>query len=313
MADIDKGAAYLDSLTAGMPEAVSAQDLKDELRELWKKGLPPGDKTGWPSIDKHYTVAPGQFTIVTGFPSSGKSEWVDALQINLARQGWRTSYYSPENMPISLHIAKLAEKLLGKPFGHGPTERMTQDELDEARDEIGQWFQFLKSKTGDPVSVRSVTQAATAWLERQGEKRGLVIDPWNELEHWRGRGKSETEYISEQLSFLRGWARNNNVHVWLVAHPQKLRRDDGKLPTPTPDTISGSAHFWNKADCAITVERALADPTKADVNIYIQKVRFKHIGSVGMVTLRWDKVTGRYSEIPSLQAVKAYAMKGDFD
>jgi twinkle protein len=310
MADVERGTSYLDAMTAKMPEAVTAHDVMGEVRELWRTGLPPGDKTGWPSIDKHYTVAKGQFTVVTGYPGSGKSEWVDALQINLARQGWRTAYYSPENMPISLHITKLAEKLSGKPFGRGPTERMTEDELAEYADEIGQWFLFLKSKTGDPVNVRSVIAAATPWLERQSEKRGLVIDPWNELEHWREKGKSETEYISEQLSYIRGWARNTNTHVWLVAHPQKLVRSDGKLPTPTPDSISGSAHFWNKADCAITVERALADSSNQEVNIHVQKVRFKHIGHAGMVTLRWDRVCGRYYEIPSLQAVKAYANRG---
>lgn len=295
MADSHKGAAYLDKLTAAKPDVVNALDLRDSLTKLWRTGLPSGDRTGWPSLDAHYTVAPGQFTVVTGYPGSGKSEFIDAMQVNLARQGWRTCFYSPENLPIELHMAKLIEKVSGKPFGHGPTERIDQDELAERADEIGGWFQFLRSRNGDPISIRSVLDAATPWLE-QFDKRGLVIDPWNELEHWRGPGLSETEYISQQLSYLRGWAREKQVHVWLIAHPQKLRRDDGKLPTPTPDTISGSAHFWNKADCALTVERQLGDPMNQDVNIHVQKVRFKHIGRVGLVTLRYDRVTGRYHE-----------------
>src|SRR5690348_17390430 len=38
-------------------------------------------------------------------------------------------------------------------------------------------------------------------------------------------------------------SRSNGVHVWLVAHPAKQKRgDDGKLPIPTPDMISGSQH-----------------------------------------------------------------------
>ena len=32
-------------------------------------GLPRGDPTGWLAVDKHYSVAMGQWTIVTGIPS----------------------------------------------------------------------------------------------------------------------------------------------------------------------------------------------------------------------------------------------------
>ena len=33
-----------------------------------------------------------------------------------------------------------------------------------------------------------------------------------------------------------------------------------------------------------------------DVDIYVQKVRFKHIGRQGLVTLGYDRVTGRYHD-----------------
>jgi twinkle protein len=84
------------------------------------------------------------------------------------------------------------------------------------------------------------------------------------------------------------------VHVWIVAHPQKMKREDGKLPVPTPDMISGSQHWWNKADCAITVWRDLANFDSREVDVYVQKCRFKHIGRSGFVTLTYDRVTGRY-------------------
>jgi twinkle protein len=95
---------------------------------------------------------------------------------------------------------------------------------------------------------------------------------------------------------VRAWARERRIHVWIVAHPQKLQRikETQALPIPTPDSISGSVHWWNKADCAITVHRDLAQPDKPEVDIYVQKVRFKHVGRVGKATLLYDRVTGRY-------------------
>lgn len=280
----------------------------DQVGRLWDRGLPPGTSTGWPSLDKHYTVAPGHLTIVTGWPSSGKSEFVDALLLNLARQGWRFAIHSPENRPEEIHVVKYLEKYVGKPFGEGLHQRMTKDEAREAMVEIADWFGFLVAASDSQKTtfgLEEIMGAAEAWFRRIGAWHskenpcGLVIDPWNELEHLRPREYSETEYISATLTALRSWARTHNVHVWLIAHPQKLRRDEGgKLPIPRPDSISGSQHWWNKADNALTVWRSLDDQMGGNraVDIHVQKVRFKHIGRTGIVGLEYDRVTGRYSE-----------------
>jgi twinkle protein len=88
---------------------VSHAEIRDEVRELWKSGgLPKGTSTGWPKLDELYTVGLGQWTVVTGTPNSGKSEWVDALMVNLAmREEWRFFIYSPENWPLALHHSKI--------------------------------------------------------------------------------------------------------------------------------------------------------------------------------------------------------------
>lgn len=42
-------------------------------------------------------VVPGELSIVTGVPNSGKSEWIDALLCNLATQhGWSFAMCSME-------------------------------------------------------------------------------------------------------------------------------------------------------------------------------------------------------------------------
>lgn len=301
MADAQKGATVLDAETARTPRVLGIASLRSELEALWKRGLPPGDRTGWPSVDQHYTVAPGQLTVLTGWPGSGKSEWLDALLVSLARQGWRVAIFSPENHPVTLHATKLLEKVSGKPFGAGPTERLRLDEIAEYADDLDRWFGFIEARDDSALTVTDVVAAAEPFLAQfeAGTKRGLVIDPWNELEHWRPANLTETEYVSKTLSFVRNWARRNKVHVWIVAHPAKMRREDGKLPVPKPDMIAGSQHWWNKADCAITVWRDHEKPDAQAVEVHVQKVRFKHIGRPGVVVLHYDRVTGRYHEPPS--------------
>lgn len=305
MANAEKGAAVLDAAIAKKPRIATAAAWRTQIHDLWKTGLKAGDRTGWPSLDKLYSVSEGQFTIVTGWPSSGKSEFLDALLVNLAKQGWKIAMFSPENHPVAVHISKLSEKVSGKPFGHGPTERLAEGELDGVVDTLANSFAFIEAVDGT-ISITDVIEAALPFLSKFPEKRGLVIDPWNELEHWRPSNLTETEYVSQTLSIVRNWARTNKVHVWIVAHPQKMRREEGKLPIPRPDMIAGSQHWWNKADCAITVWRDFDNLDSQNVDIYVQKMRFKHCGRPGFVTLKYDRVTGRYNELPSVVDMDRY-------
>lgn len=281
------------------PKLVGKNSLREKLETLWDRGMPCGFSTGWKSVDRHYTVAPGQITVLTGWPGSGKSEWLDAMLVNLSRQGWKFAVFSPENRPVEVHGAKYLEKITGQPFGAGPTDRIRREEIGELADTLTESFGLLDVPGGDCVSPEAVIDAAGNWFNAYpSEHAGLVIDPWNELEHSRPNNLSETEYVSKTLSMIRNWARESNVHVWIVAHPRNVRREDGKLPVPRPDMISGSQHWWNKADCAVAVWRDMENQDSQDVDIYVQKVRFKHIGRPGLISLKYDRITGRYFEPP---------------
>ena len=65
-----------------------------------------------------------------------------------------------------MHIAKLAEKVSGKPFYTGLNQRMTEDELSEAVDFINEHFVFLSQKTVDSAPS---TQSST------GQSRLLCV------------------------------------------------------------------------------------------------------------------------------------------
>lgn len=287
-----------------MPGIISPEMVEDELLAVYDNGLGRGDAAGWPSIDSLLSVAPGQLTTVTGYPNSGKSQWLDALAINLSRQGWKFVFCSLENIPVFLHVEKLAKQYAGKPLRHGPTERMERGELQRVVRELGSWCRFVMPAEKKPnPSLADVLSVIEAEFKRQGlgkeTKRACVIDPWNELEHVRPQGVSLTEYIGSSLSILRQWARQQMLHVFLVGHPAKQyrNRETAKLPVATPDMISDSAHFWNKSDICITV--ALTDEHRSrEVDIHVQKMRFAHIGRRGVATLIYDITTGRYHEKP---------------
>jgi twinkle protein len=284
----------------------SALDYVDDTLALYRDGYARGHSTGWASIDDLMTIRPGELSVVTGIPNSGKSEFIDAVTVNLAeRYGWRFGLCSFENPPAE-HIAKLAEKHAGLPFWDGPRQRMSEAELRSAMEWVADRFYLVRFDDEAPT-IDAILDKARAAVMRHGV-RGLVIDPYNEIEHQRTANVSETEYVSQTLGKVKRFAQANDVHVWFVAHPAKMPRDGNSLPAPTLYDISGSANWANKADLGVVVHRDPAkDPTRTD--IYVRKVRFKSVGKIGVASLRYDRATGRYAELaatPSYAAAKGY-------
>jgi twinkle protein len=271
-------------------------DFEQEVLDAYKYGFEKGEKTGWENVDKFYTVRQREWTLVTGIPSHGKSEVIDALMVNLAsKQGWRFGICSMENFPLHRHFAKLAEKYARLPFMAGPKyDKMPESELYNAISWAKEHFYFLYPEDDD-LTVEGVLGLAKVLVFRYGIQ-GLIIDPWNELDHSWSNGDNETRYISSMLTKIRRFARNHGVHVWVVAHPTKLQKDGkGNYPVPTPYDVSGSAHWRNKADNAITIHRPnIKDWKDPRVEVHVQKIRFKEIGKVGCAVLDYEYVTGRY-------------------
>lgn len=269
------------------------EDMIEAVFNDYEHGATRGVSTSWSAMDEAYRVMPGEWTLVTGIPGHGKSEWLDALALNLAiNHGWNFAVYSPENQPIAYHVEKLAEKLVGKPFNQGPRERMSYPEMEQALMTLNSHFTFMLP---DYPTVTTLLDTARELVTQRGI-RGFIIDPWNEINPARDASVSETDYVSQALTKIRTFARTNQVHVWVVAHPTKLRKNDltGTYPVPTPYDVSGSAHWRNKADNCITVYRDVSDEG-SPVQVHVQKIRKKANGKVGMIEFDYDYICGRYS------------------
>ena len=268
---------------------VTIESLLDEVLDYYDKGHTDLFSTGFRNLDKLYKVRPGEMTIWTGYTGHGKSEFLDQLLYNLKEEhGWSFGICSLENLPLKNHVAKLLSKANGMPFHDGYTRRMTREDVIAGIEKLKGSFNFI---IPEKVTVESILQAAKALIYRKGIK-GLVIDPYNEIAHSRPSSMSETEYVSDFLNLVRRFARQNNIHIWVVAHPKKPTEDARKTP-PTLYEISGSANWANKADNGLVVFRN-TDTNK--VEIHINKIRFKEVGNIGSTQMDYNIAAGYYSD-----------------
>lgn len=268
----------------------TAEHFSDRVEALYDKGLARGESTGFPEVDKLYTIMPGQLCVVTGIPSMGKSSFIDHVMVNLAAQkDWKFSVCSFENPP-EVHIAKLCQLYSGKPFFQGPMERMTQEERGRAMRWVNDHFSFLYQGDGEQATIEDIIERLRAAVLRYGI-RGAIIDPANFVD--RPKDSNETEWVSDALTKIKVFAMAYDLHIWFVAHPYKLRRgDDGRYTVPGGYEISGSAHWFNKTDIGLTVHRQDFETNESEVHVW--KCRFNWIGRPGKTELLFDPPTGRY-------------------
>ena len=204
-------------------------------------------------------------------------------------ENWRFAIASFEN-PVPLHIAKMSEIYTQRPFFKSDRPRMTQEELDEAHDFINEHFVFLESRDGQLATIGSVIERCRAAVMRLGV-RGLVIDPYNYLA--TSTDSSEHSSISGMLATVSSFAKSCDLHVWFIAHPQKMYpNQDGKIAVPKGHSISGSASWFSRADLGVTINRGDDD----EVEVHCWKSRLKWIGKQGMTVIKYDVATGTYSD-----------------
>tara|TARA_R110002020_G_scaffold73987_1_gene189656 strand:- start:14056 stop:15729 length:1674 start_codon:yes stop_codon:yes gene_type:complete len=273
---------------------VAIEDVEDEAIDLLLKPEHKGLSTGWTGIDEFYRVSHSEVTVVTGVPNMGKSEWMDALMINMIQDySWKFGIFSAENFPVKHHLLKLVGKFTGKPFWGD--ERMSEETARSSMQLMNDHIKFIGTQETS-VTVPSILEQARLLNYRYG-LNGLIIDPWNTLEHKFGDGENETNYVSKILASLNAFAKMNEMHIWIVAHPRKMENDANRKPAvPSPYDISGSANWFNKADNAVTIHRHKSEEDDY-VGVHVHKVRFQYKnGQPGKGKLNYDIKSGRYYE-----------------
>ena len=260
-------------------------DLLDDILKLHSDGLPKTicpKKSVFGDLYKDFSIMMGQLTVVTGIPSHGKSTFVDWFTLNLVHEfELKASFYSPEHSPLELYNANFIQKAIGKPFFGKDEKRITQTDILRYVEWSREKLYFTTANEG--------SNADWDWLFEKFKEQmftyGInifVIDAWNKVNMPKGLGGKEG--IDNILTRLTLFCQQNNVHIFLIAHPTKMKRNEKtKLyEIPTLYDVSGSSDFRNQTHNGFTIYRMFEDENSQGFTQFInQKTKYSFQGNIG--------------------------------
>lgn len=239
--------------------------------------------TGWYAFDEIVKIRTGYLMIVTGYPSRGKSTFVDNLLMILSKKyGFKHLVASFESTPEN-HFNSWLEMYEEKTIAN-----IKLDKKDNFFDESYVFIadHFLRFDTDRLWTVDEIIEKTESAVLKFGIKT-LVIDPYNRLK--REIKEREDIFVGEILAKLTMLAKRLNILVIFVAHPKK---PDGEQ-MPDMYSISGSGDWYNMADYGIIVHRERDANTRKLENtpkILVAKIKSFHLGnpSGGTITLKYN-------------------------
>lgn len=278
-------------------DVVYGSDVYDAALDIFSNGYKSAETTHIPILDTYFKFKKGEITLLSGIGNAGKSTYLNQLlliQSYFSEKKW--AIFSPENYPAHEFYFDLTEVLLGCRCDSNAYHKPDQKLFEAAYEFVSKHFFYVYPEsilpTPDYLKVKFME------LIMKEKVEGIVIDPFNQLENNYGGGRSD-KYLESFLSDSRRFAIENNIYYILVAHPHKLRKENGAKDYPCPDVfeIADGAMWNNKCDNIIIYHRpyAQSDPDNPVCEHHSKKIRRqKIVGKKGWFSFEMSRHKRRF-------------------
>ena len=220
-------------------------------------GVEEGFSTGFSNLDEHLDdgiLAKGNFTIISGDNSSGKSTFVNQLVLNVVNQGHIAAIYSGE-----LVLKRFTKWIFRQACGSSNMRVSQKGNYyvpGEVQKKIAKWAsnKILLYNNKKSQKVTNIIQQIISCIENNHAEL-IVIDNLMSMETEElGNDFGVDKQIMQASIKI---AHNYNVHIILIAHPRKAR---GYL---RKDDICGEKNIANIADNIFIMHRNNDDFVRA--------------------------------------------------
>lgn len=281
-------------LAAGNQFYVRAKNLIIKLKHGFKVGKQPGETSYFQSLDEMFTLRMGFLYCFTGWPSSGKSEFLTQLAVLQAYfKKRKIAFYSPESYPVDEFIDMFIHCYLGKSTDKRFPNVCSEAEYNSAIEWVHEHFYFCD---WDDSPDADTLLSSFEFLRTQGCEI-FVVDPFNSI-ITEGEDRNIAIALKKNLTAFKRFAAQKKVMVWLVEHPKTAKDTKEYDSIPGPRELFGGTMWWNKVDVLATIHRMNRDD-RNDRSVIVRtwKIKKQELnGTPGEGTLYFDIRTKRYYE-----------------
>jgi twinkle protein len=258
---------------------LNPNDILEQLLELNRNGLPKGFGTGHISLDNQITFIKGGCTDITGYPFYGKSLVLKEIMVGLSiNHNWRHAVYMPDDGTQNEIMSNLIQKVTGKTVLPNYKNSMTPNEITKIYMSFCDSFVFWAGDSAEPKQF---------WDFAKNEKcNSAVVDSWNYMAH-EGDPISPN-YLRKVLSYRNSFMQNNKMHSFIIIHPKNpdpMQVKNGNVQKPTVYDIQGGSEWNNNGRNILVVHKQDRTDYTMPYDISVEKVKPKHVGKLGFVSL----------------------------
>ena len=279
---------------------VEFKQVQDQVFHLQKYRQKRGLLVGFENLDRLYSVMPGTTTIIFGYPTSGKSQFLFQIMTSLAAKGKKGMILTPETGTAAEIYAELIHATTGKTFMETQNFTITEKEIYNVAPHIQDMFKVVE------IEEKSLNPKEFCEITKQGiQDYGIFysgFDNWNDLSH--DIGQREDLYIEQAIPMFNRLARKEQIHIFGVWHAKNpMITPSNPVPqSPTPFEIKGGSAIYSKAMNLISVHREYEQEggnwkQSNTALITVHKVKPKPTGQKGFCKLTFDPHKNAYYEL----------------
>lgn len=254
--------------------------IDNYIRKLDDK--PEYISTGLRVLDNNLHLVPGNFVVIGGRPSAGKTALSLQLACEIAKSGRKVAYFSLETDPDTLY-ARIIANQLGVPLHTVKNKTVSVDELDRLAD--------IKKY---PLFVRSAAGKSVGWIRTQSirmQAKVVFID-YLQLIHQAG-AKDRYSAVTEISMALHEFAQSTGTLVVALA---QLNRETARAGIPpTAADLRESGQIEQDADAIILLAQKVKTQKRPEEHYHFALEKNKE-GNVGSLDITFQMETQQFKE-----------------
>lgn len=254
--------------------------IDNYIRKLDDK--PEYISTGLRVLDNNLHLVPGNFVVIGGRPSAGKTALSLQLACEMAKNGQKVAYFSLETDPDTLY-ARIIANQLGVPLHTVKNKTVSIDELDRLAD--------IKKY---PLFVRSAAGKSVGWIRTQSirmQAKVVFID-YLQLIHQTG-AKDRYSAVTEISMALHEFAQSTGTLVVALA---QLNRETARAGIPpTAADLRESGQIEQDADAIILLAQKVKTQKRPEEHYHFALEKNKE-GNVGSLDITFQMETQQFKE-----------------